>query len=219
MRWLAVALAVPTLLVGWLHVRDERLEARLGEVASGVARRDVSVDCQGLFAALLDAQAREGEVRFAADGTPEPLVFLTRPTCSRLRAFADGKRGRLACLALLDWTAPTPLVPGDACYDRASPDVYALLVLAHEAYHTAGVTNEAATNCYAIQAMAWTAERLGARPAEAALAARAMAALAPLQRGVYATSECRPGARLDLTPQTPEFPTEPGGAPPPAPPR
>lgn len=209
MKLLAGLLLLPTLLLGWQHVRDERLQGRLEPVASAVAGRPVAVDCQGFFANLLDAQARHGEVRFGADGVPEPRIYLTRPTCSRLRGFAAKRRhGELACLAALDWTREPALAPGDGCYERASRTVYAILVLAHEAYHTAGVVNEAETNCYAIQAMAFTAARLGADEEEALLLARAMAHLAPLQGGSYATAECRPGSRLDLHPETPAFPSE-----------
>ncbi len=101
-----------------------------------------------------------------------------------------------------------PLRPDSDCYRQASPTVYALLILAHEAYHTAGVRGEATANCYAIQALAWAAARLGAPEHEAHLAAQAMASLAPFQNDEYATSECVPGSRLDLDPHTPEFPTE-----------
>jgi hypothetical protein len=209
MKLLAAVLLVPTLALAWLHVRDERLQGRLEPVASAVAGRPVEVDCQGFLASLLDAQARHGEVRFGADGVPEPRIFLARSTCSRLRSFAGKRRhGELECLDSLDWSSGRPLEPGGPCYEQASPPVYALLVLAHEAYHTAGVTDEATTNCYAIQAMAFAAGRLGAAEEEALLLARAMAALAPLQSGDYGTSECRPGTRLDLHPETPEFPSE-----------
>jgi hypothetical protein len=206
---LAAALLVPTLLVGWLHVRDERLQSKLEPVATAIAGRPVEVDCQGFFANLLDAQARHGEVRFDASGVPEPRIYLTRPTCSRLRDFAGSRRhDELACLGRLAWDLDQVIAPGQGCYEQASPTIYAVLVLAHEAYHTAGVTNEATTNCYAVQAMAFAAARLGAADDEALLLARAMAALAPLQGGDYATPECRAGARLDLHPETPEFPTE-----------
>lgn len=181
MKALAAVLLVPTLLVGWQHVRDERLQDRLEPVASAVAGRPVEVDCQGIFANLLDAQARHGEVRFDASGVPEPRIYLTRPTCSQLRAYAGKRRhDALACLEEIDWTRGPALHPAGECYARASPAIYAVLVLAHEAYHTAGVVEEAAANCYAIQSMAFAAARLGAAEEEALLLARAMAALAPL---------------------------------------
>jgi hypothetical protein len=219
-KLLAVVLAVPTLLFGWLHLRDERLQGRLGSVASAIAARDVEVDCQGPLARLLDVQRRHGEVRFDANGVPEGLIYLARPTCNRLRAFAARERHpELDCLRSLEWRATPALPPASDCYRRASPTVYALLVLAHEAYHTAGVADEPAANCYAVQALAYASTRLGAPEEEGALVARAMAALVPLQPTGYATGECRAGAQLDLTPESEAFPTElPIAAPLPLPP-
>lgn len=209
MKAVALLLVVPALVVAWLSVRDARLERRLGTVASAIAHRDVDVDCQGLVGSLLDAQARHGEVRFDAAGAPEPRIFLTRATCSELRRLGSpGTLDDLACLHALDWSSRTPLVPGDGCYERAAPVVYAVLVLAHEAYHTAGVVTESTANCYAIQAMAFAATRLGLPGPDALAAARAMTALAPLQRGGYATSECVSGSGLDLAPSTWAFPSE-----------
>ena len=92
--------------------------------------------------------------------------------------------------------------------------IYAVLVLAHESYHTGGVADEAAANCFAIQAMAWTAMQLGAAAGEAELLARAMEALEPRQGGEYGTAECHAGGKLDLHPETPAFPTEQPVAPP-----
>ena len=97
---------------------------------------------------------------------------------------------------------------GDPCYERASKTVYAVLILAHEAYHTAGVQNEAAANCLATQAMGYEANALGASLDEAQTIARTMMHLLPLQQGSYQTSDCVPGSALDLHPETPAFPTE-----------
>ena len=112
------------------------------------------------------------------------------------------------CLTEIDWSESVPLPLESDCYRRSSETVYALLVLAHEAYHTAGVRDEAIANCFAIQAIAWAASALGARDEEAERVALAMAALGPYQRGPYATASCRPGSELDLHPQTLAFPTE-----------
>lgn len=215
MRALAATLAVPLALVGWQWWSDHSLEAALAPVASGVAGRSVEVDCQGFFGALVDVQWREGEVRFDANGVPEARIFLARSTCSRLRSFRQrSHHEELDCLRTLDWTASDPLPFESSCYAESNRTVYALLVLAHEAYHTAGVTNEAAANCYALQGMAWTALQLGAPRDEAELAAQAMAALEPKQGGDYGTMECRAGARLDIHPETAAFPTESVIAPP-----
>ena len=56
--------------------------------------------------------------------------------------------------------------------------------------------------------MAWTATQLGAPVDEAELLARAMEVLEPGQPDGYASIECRAGARLDLHPETADFPTE-----------
>jgi hypothetical protein len=209
MRALAVVLAVPVALVGWQWWSDHSAERMLSPVASEVAGRTVVVDCQSLWANLVDALPRHGEVRFDANGIPEARIFLTHPTCDRLQAFAGSSRhGELDCLRGLDWRDTVPLDPRSDCYRESSRTVYALMTLAHEAYHTAGETHEAVTNCLAIQAMAFVAVRLGAPRDEAELVARAMAALEPLQSGGYGTDRCRAGTELDLHPETPAFPTE-----------
>ncbi len=209
MKVLLCIAALPLAFVGWQWWGDHSTERALAPIASEIAGRSVEVDCQSVWGSMLDVQWRHGEVRFDANGVPEPRIFLTRTTCKRLRAFRGHSRhDELDCLAAVDAQGPMPLPPGSACYRRASDTVYALLVLAHEAYHTAGVTDEAQTNCYAIQAMAYAAVRLGATEDEARRTALAMASLAPYQRDGYATAECRAGAPFDLHPDTPAFPSE-----------
>ena len=209
MRLLAAILAVPVLLVGWQLWSDHSFEQRLKPIASGVAGRSDTVNCQSLWGGLLDAQAREGEVYFDASGVPDAELFLTRPTCQRLRKFAGHSRhSQLDCLARIDWAVPDALPFDSECYARSSKTIYAVLVLAHESYHTAGVADEAAANCFAIQAMAWTAMQLGAATDESELLADAMEALEPRQGGEYGTAECHAGGKFDLHPETPAFPTE-----------
>jgi hypothetical protein len=209
MRFLASIVVVPVLFVGWQLWSDHSLEQRLRPVASGISGRSVDVDCQSLWGALLDAQGREGQVYFDANGTPERELFLTRGICNRLRGF-DGTttHPELDCLKAIDWSAPDPLPYSSQCFARASRTIYAILILAHESYHTAGSRGEAETNCFAIQAMAWTAIQLGAPQDEAELLALAMEALEPGQGAEYGTNECRRGLRLDLHPETADFPTE-----------
>jgi hypothetical protein len=206
-RVLAVVLLVPTALIAWQWWSDARTEARLTPVASAIAGHDVDVDCQGLWASLLDAQPRQGEVLFDPSGVPESRIYLTHAICDRLWAFAGkGRHSELDCLASVDWRIASPV--GSPCYRQSAKTIYALLTLTHEAYHTAGVTAEAQTNCYAIQALAWTAAALGSDPREAERVAFAMAALEPHQRLGYATDRCRAGTEFDLHPETPDFPTE-----------
>ena len=170
MRALASIAVVPVLFVGWQLWSDHSFEQRLAPIASGIAGLSVEVDCQSVFGALIDAQGREGEVLFEADGTPRRKLFLTRKVCSRLRAFAGvHTHSELDCLRAIDWRAPDPLAASPECYARSSNTVYAILILAHESYHTAGSRDEAETNCLAIQAMAWTAMQLGAPQGDAEL--------------------------------------------------
>jgi len=209
MRILASVLVVPTLLLAWQWWADTSIERRLSPIASQIAGRDVHVDCQTIWGALIDVQPREGEVIFDRDGVPESRIFLTHDTCRRLARFAGKSRHReLDCLSGVDWSQPTPLGFGDPCYEKASRTIYAVLILAHEAYHTAGVQSEAVTNCYATQSMAYAAEALGSEPNEAQYIALAMNRLLPLQPGSYQTNDCNRGSPLDLHPKTPEFPTE-----------
>jgi len=215
MRFLAAVIAIPVLLIGWQLWSDHSFEQRLEPIAAGISGRPDTVNCQSFWAGLIDAQAREGEVFFDASGVPETKLFLTRPTCQRLRAFAGHSHHReLDCLATLDWTKADPLGFDSECYARAGKTIYAVLVLAHESYHTAGVADEAAANCFAIQAMTWTAIQLGAAAEEAELLARAMNALEPRQGGEYGTAECHAGGKFDLNPETAAFPTEHPIAPP-----
>ena len=209
MRFVAAVIAVPVLLIGWQLWSDHSFEQRLEPIAAGISGRPDAVDCQSFWGGLIDAQGREGEVYFDASGVPESKLFLTRGTCQQLRRFSGhSHHGELDCLARLDWTAVEPLPFDSECYAKAGKTIYAVLVLAHESYHTSGVADEAAANCFAIQAMAWTAIRLGAATTEAERLARAMEALEPQQGGDYGTSECHAGGKLDLHPETPAFPTE-----------
>jgi hypothetical protein len=209
MRVLASFAVVPVLFVGWQLWSDRSFEQQLKPIASGIAGRPVEVDCQSLWGSLLDAKGREGEVYFDSEGVPESRLFLTRKTCNGLRAF-DGKasHAEIDCLRTIDWSSSDPLPYSSECFSRASETIYAVLILAHESYHTAGSRDEAETNCFAIQAMAWTAMQLGAPQGEAELLALAMEALEPSQGPEYGTNECRRGLSLDLHPETPDFPTE-----------
>jgi hypothetical protein len=209
MRVLASIAVIPVLFVGWQLWSDHSFEQRLAPIASGVAGRSVEVNCQSLWGSLLDVKGREGEVYFDASGRPERQLFLTRKICNELRAFDETTtHPELDCLRTIDWRAPDPLPYSSECFARASRTIYAILILAHESYHTAGSRHEAETNCFAIQAMAWTALQFGAPQDEAELLALAMEALEPGQGSEYGTDECRRGLRLDLHPETSDFPTE-----------
>jgi hypothetical protein len=149
----AVKLALVVIVVGapawWVALRQDRIgnEARLSAIASAIAGRDVHVRCPGVRGRVFSWDTVEGSVRFDADGRPANETRLRAFACSELDALAEGRRtNALAC------------GPAAACDDLA----LAVDVLAHESFHLAGVIDEAAAECHAVQTLAWTAERLGA---------------------------------------------------------
>ena len=215
MKLLASVLVIPAIVLGWQWWSDTATERELAPVASQIAGREVSVDCQTFWGALIDPLPRHGEVLFDRNGIPEPRIFLTHETCGQLAAFAGHARHEeLDCLAHTVWTRQGSAPFRDPCYVEAAGTVYAVLTLAHEAYHTAGVMNEATTNCYATQAIGYAAHALGASEAEARTTAAAMASLLPFQGDGYRITDCVAGGPLDLIRETPAFPTEDVIAPP-----
>ncbi len=209
MKLLGIVLAIPVALVVWQWVDDTRTERRLEPVASLVAGRQVEARCQSFWAALIDPQVRHGEVRYGADGVPEAQFFLIHQTCDRLAAFTgQARHPELDCLRTLDLGAAEAWRGVLGCGKKTRDTIFALHTLAHEAYHNAGVKDEKATNCYAAQALAFTAVSLGAPAEEGELVARAMTALLPVQGTNYGTRECVHGGGYDLHPETAAFPTE-----------
>lgn len=215
MRILASVLAIPLVVLAWQWWHDSAAERELAPVASAIAGRDVQIDCQTFWGALIDPLPRHGEVMFDRNGIPEPRIFLTHDTCERLARFSGkAHHDELDCLLGARWGENAVPPFDDPCYAEAAPTVYAVLTLAHEAYHTAGVMDEAVANCFATQAMAYAAVELGAAEDEARRLAAAMGALLPFQGLSYRTRDCVAGSRLDLWPRTPAFPSEEPLAPP-----
>jgi hypothetical protein len=102
---------------------------------------------------------------------------------------------------------PNPIV--SFRYDSATYD-WAILTLAHEAIHVWGEVNEAKTNCWALQRENYTAERLGATPAEAASITKDTASSyypwLEKNQPDYWSAECRAGGKMDMTPSDGMFP-------------
>lgn len=172
-------------------------EARLAAIASEIAGRPVEVRCQGRFSAALDVTAESGTVRFDANGQPGDWADLKRGICTSLARFgSDHSQEKFGCVH----------VPF-ACDRDVLNSIHALETLAHESWHLAGHVDEATTECYALQRIAFVATALGAAPEQGhALARAAFTVLYPHMPAEYRSGECRDGGTLDLTPESSLFP-------------
>ena len=165
---LAVVLATP-------GVRRELAERRLESAAGVLAGRSVDVECQTLGGAFVDGGAELGYVRFDSAGRPEPATLLKYEPCRDLMAWLRS-----------DKSSPSP------------QQVVAVHVLAHEAMHMRGLSDEARTECAAVQRDAQVARLLGASADEALALARAYW-VSSYDRlpDAYRSAECRRGGALD----------------------
>ena len=195
MRLVAFLLLPVLVFSGWHMLRNEQNERRLALVASEVAQRKVGVDCPGFLARLVEITPNAGWVDFDEHGLPADSTHLSAATC--------GSLGRL-------WRADEP--PSFSCLrSMCTHDTYELVAgivtLAHESWHLRGVTNEAQTQCYAIQTTELVALRLGVAPADAhAIADYVAARDAREPEGDYHSSQCRPAGSFDLHPETWSWP-------------
>ncbi len=164
----AAVLAVPV----WRH---ERLQHRLGQVASRLAGQDVEVHCQTFGEQFVHGGSELGWVGFAAGGQPDHGAVITREPCADLESYLD-RHG----------VTPTP------------SQVIAVHVLSHESRHLAGVQDEARTECEAVQRDAVTARLLGADAADAHRLARLYWAVDyPNMPDAYQSPDCTPGGPWD----------------------
>lgn len=185
MRLAIVVTLLAAVAVGWAaHSTVERRgeERHLARIAAEIAGRDVSIHCQSLVGELVDVDGEYGSVEFDAAGRPGGVAKLDRRVCKTLAKLSRG--------------------------DRVSPERGALAVeaLAHESYHLAGVQEEAATQCYGLQAMRWVAARLGLPPDVGAAYVVEAVRRYPSLPEAYRSVECRERGALDLHPESGVFP-------------
>ena len=170
---------------GWDGVDGDdraRTEARLSAEAGRIAGHEARVHC--------DARGETVGIVQHADGIAEVggrNAYLTPDLCYRLYrlAFKDDE-------------------------GAFSQTARAIAVLAHEAWHLRGESDEGITNCYAFQSGVSLGERLGLSEGTAARMMRQQLA----DNAVFARSapeylvprECRDGGRLDLDPGSSRFP-------------
>jgi hypothetical protein len=155
--------------------------ARFSEEASRIAAKPVTIRCD-------KAGDYVGAVQHA-DGVAEVggnLAYLTPDRCLDLYRLAF--KGEV----------------------RSSRTALAIAVLAHEAWHLRGVSDEGTTECYALQTGVEIGQRLGLsadstrRMMRQQLVENALRSQAsPAYR---VPPECRDGGRLDLTPRNARFP-------------
>jgi hypothetical protein len=156
----------------------------LGRVASQLARRHTEVRCwtradwsrlvreeREISVSHVDARAAAITSLAAARENLRPAI------CSRLAALARGAR------------------PKGADELRTA---FALLVLAHESEHAAGVASEMLADCRGMQTMRRAGGLLGVDRAYAQRLAEDYWRMYPRQPRIYFSRACRNGGQLDL---------------------
>jgi hypothetical protein len=134
-------------------------------------------------------------------GRPAGYFLLDPQVCVDLAAFrgAPASWDPAACTA-------------NACMQRVSETVQAIQTISHESYHVLGWQSEATAECYGMQSIWYTANRLGASvPLAQSLAQFYWRHLYPIRRTSshpeYWSAECRDGGKLDLRPKSHAWPS------------
>jgi hypothetical protein len=155
-----------------LHIRTEH---RISAAATAIGGIPATVHCQSASEATFDAGSELGYVKFGVNGVPEHHALIKWEPCHQLA----------------EWIGSNHAHPSRA-------EVIAVHVLTHETMHMAGSTDEAITECRAMQRDAAMARRLGATPTQArALAVRYWLEVYPEMPDNYRTADCVPGGALD----------------------
>lgn len=154
-------------------------EQLIADTLRPITERKVYISC-----AVIDQAGNEtgthtlGETPYIGS-IATPVILLSNPTCQAIENFSSST----------DKTSPT------------SQQLQALITIAHEAFHTKGVSNEAEVECYALQRVASTAQELGANFDQAEFIQNLAV---NLQRQTatndYMTNECRDNGPYDLDP-------------------
>jgi hypothetical protein len=109
---------------------------------------------------------------------PRGPAFLSSSTCAKVRAWQGNPSG-----ASLEQTV-------------------AVLTVAHEASHLAGIRDEAKAECFAVQRAVATMTSLGATKSDAVRQVKTyLASVYPRHTEAYRSDQCRSGGAMDLTPK------------------
>lgn len=161
-------------LLVWSQVKHHRLENRLAKVASELSGTAAQVSCETFLESWMPKYIWfEGYVPHGSG-----KLHLRYAICHRLTEVIDSPE------------------PQNRFHSTA------VVVLTHEAMHIRGITNEAQTECAAIQRAAQAAILLGVPDANARELARTYWEVQYLQirqaqDSAYYSSECRPKGALD----------------------
>jgi hypothetical protein len=170
----ALVLAAGAVLLPWL--RRIHLEHRLSRAASVIVGNEVKVSCESFGGAFVDAGGELGYVAFGPDGVPDHAALIKREQCRDLFAYVRSDK-----------------------HEPSRDQIVAVHVLTHETVHMSGVTNEAETECLALQRDAEMARLLGApREAAADLAVTYWRTIYPRMSTEYRSGECALGGTLDV---------------------
>jgi predicted RNase H-like HicB family nuclease len=155
--------------------------ARFSEEASRVAMKPVTIRCDESGDYVGAVQHADGVAALGGD-----LAYLTPERCLDLYRLAF--KGEM----------------------RSSRTARALAVLAHEAWHLRGVSDEGTTECYALQTGVEIGQRLGLS-ADTARRTMRQQLVENASRGQSSPDyrvppDCREGGRLDLNPDIARFP-------------
>lgn len=168
-----------------------RVEPHFSRAASEVAEAEAEVRCWS----AADWRRLTSQATRLGHGGNDVLGFVVGPGGSRIHLSPE------LCSALVLTVYGEPR--GHAARVRAGE---ALLALAHEAQHAAGVANEAKATCYALQTVTELAYALKLRkPLIERLVDRYWRQASRLPPE-YRSSECRDGGKLDLTPNDDVWP-------------
>jgi hypothetical protein len=115
---------------------------------------------------------------------PAHRINLRGDICLRLAALAAGHRAR-----------------------HEFVDAFALLVLAHESQHAAGIAGEAAAECRGMQTMVEAGSLLGVPRPYARRLAQDFWNFYPRRPKPYYSRECRNGGKLDMRPASSSWPS------------
>ena len=181
---LAVVIWIVDTRTGWDAVdREARTEAteRFSAEASRIAGKPVRIRCDESGSFVGAVQHSDGVAALGGD-----IAFLTPDRCLDLYRLA---------------------FEGEV---RSSQTGRSLAVLAHEAWHLRGVSNEGTTECYALQSGVELGQRLGLGESTARRLMRQQLTENQLRRGsaleYRVPPECRNGTRLDLDRDEADFP-------------